>query len=378
MHMQLAIDTCLGDPWSPPHTESPLRWPGIERKHVYPVQTQHPFSQLSRTTAQPTVQDRLSSATNGWAPTDATGVMLVKIAACMSTGVTSPLCTSWPMSSIARYCRAASPRTKPGSRLSLISCLTISWLLHIECTHAIRPVIVLWLLLMLVTLIPRLEILRSLALRFGQSSQPSPMPPRRRPSTPTHMFDNKSRPGPNSRGYSHTSAHKWTLMIILVCHLVQATRATVADARVRFPQHPGNLEANHRHTLPQTGAKPSGDWRHNIRHTGEAQPVRKRAFRRALQRARLSETQSTMYRGRRLFARSPPCRSSGTQATKTAAYQTALPRLRVVSWNAGGLAGHRYQELNMKPIAQWTFASWWKLVGRTTSNTPHRSRHRAS
>ena len=344
MHMQLAIDTCLGDPWSPPRTESPLRWPGIERQHVYPVQTQHPFSQLSQTTAQPTVQDRLSSATNGWAPTDATGVMLVKIAACMSTGVTS-LCTSWPMSSIARYCRAASPRTKPGSCLSLISCLTISWLLHIECTHAIRPVIVLWLLLMLVTLIPRLEILRSLALRFGQSSQPSPMPPRRRPSTPTHLFDNKSRPGPNSRGYSHTNAHKWTLMIILVCHLVQATRATVADARVRFPQRPGNLEANHRHTLPQTGAKPSGDWRHNIRHTGEAQPVRKRAFRRALQRARLSETQSTMYRGRRLFARSPPCRSSGAQATKTAAYQTALPRLRVVSWNAGGLAGHRYQEL---------------------------------
>ena len=167
-----------------------------------------------------------------------------------------------------------------------------------------------------------------------------------------HPPDNprKSCSGPNSRGYSHRRIGSWMLMLMLLSMLPYQTRATVADARVELPVHRWSSGAVHQTTSDHIGAKP-GDSRHlaqpHIPTSSARGTIRKRALRRAIERARVSSDGCTWYRGRRMHLRQlqqgqppqePPCKA-GLRNEREAR------TLRIVSWNAGGLHSSRYNEL---------------------------------
>ena len=100
---------------------------------------------------------------------------------------------------------------------------------------------------------------------------------------------------------------------------------------------------------PILGAKPHG----NVA-TSAAEAARKRSFRRAVHRASNSRDQATWYRGRYLTltqlgatSTARPVRQDGYQ-NKSINAKSHFPRLRIITWNCGGLHDTRYRE-----ITQW-------------------------
>ena len=335
-----------GDPWSPPCTETPLGRSETAHWAAHILMIQGPTSYLWSLCCAvlQARRDRLSSATNARAQSGATRAVQVKIGACTLPEIIHPPALA-SMSGAARYPRPSLRWMWPGSCLPEILCALTTWLLHLTCEFRSKIGELFRLILTILPLHLLSNQFPSSVLRYRLYQSASTTSPRRPTTSPTSLFRNRSCPGPNSRGYSHTTPRRCTIMLILLCQLVQTARATVADARVRFPPHPGNLEANHRQTLFNIRAKPSGDCCHPSRPSDTTQPVRKRAFRRALQRARLSDSQSTMYRGRKLYAWATPHGESKSQVVNTTASRPAHSRLQIVCWNAGGLAGHKYQEV---------------------------------
>ena len=65
-----------------------------------------------------------------------------------------------------------------------------------------------------------------------------------------------SCPGPNSRGSHSRNYHRGLLMFLLLQSLFVMTTAVTAEARVEFPGHLGNSEANLECTSDNFGAKP--------------------------------------------------------------------------------------------------------------------------
>ena len=107
--------------------------------------------------------------------------------------------------------------------------------------------------------------------------------------------------------------------------------------------------------LPMGGpGAPSGAKPHGIVATTAAEAARKRSFRRAVHRASNSCDQATWYRGRYLTLRqlgatpvSRSIRQTGRQ-NGLANARSDSSRLRIITWNCGGLHDTRYRE-----ITQW-------------------------
>ena len=123
-------------------------------------------------------------------------------------------------------------------------------------------------------------------------------------------------------------------ILVMLSTLPKTVRTTAADARVELPVHRWSSGAVRQTTPDQSGAKP-GDSRHlaqpQIPTSSARGTIRKRALRRAIERARVSLDGCTWYRGRRLHLRQ--------------LQQGEARTLRIVSWNAGGLHSSRYNEL---------------------------------
>ena len=123
----------------------------------------------------------------------------------------------------------------------------------------------------------------------------------------------------------------------------------MADARVRAPNHPGTLEATLPVTLANSGAKPGVSRKDCTGRQSSERVIRKRALHRAIGRADRNPNGTTWYRGRRLTA--GQLRSGVPAASPTPLEGTNPPatrgqrRLRIISWNAGGLSGPRYNEV---------------------------------
>ena len=88
--------------------------------------------------------------------------------------------------------------------------------------------------------------------------------------------------------------------------------------------------------------------------TSAAEAARRRSFRRAVHRASNSCDQATWYRGRHLTltqlgatSTARPVRHDGYQ-NKSINAKSHFPRLRIITWNCGGLRDTRYRE-----ITQW-------------------------
>ena len=131
------------------------------------------------------------------------------------------------------------------------------------------------------------------------------------------------------------------LSLLLYLHLTSSTAAIppLADTRVEGNPHlePSGVgrSSNHHSTLRTnpTGVSPATT----------ANPVRKRAFARAQQRARIHG--ATRYKGRWMSAAELGVEPTPTPAKPHASPRKPAARFQYLSWNAGGLHVSRYQEL---------------------------------
>ena len=115
------------------------------------------------------------------------------------------------------------------------------------------------------------------------------------------------------------------------------------------PNHPGTLEATMPVILANSGAKPGVSRNDCTGRQSSERVIRKRALHRAIGRADRNPDGTTWHRGRRLTAGQL---RSGVQAASPTPLEGTNPpatpgqrRLRIISWNAGGLSGPRYNEV---------------------------------
>ena len=156
----------------------------------------------------------------------------------------------------------------------------------------------------------------------------------------------RSRLGPKSQGCTSAFSSLRGSLCFAVIFLSMLFSASATDARVLLPAHHGSIEANFQpSSFPNSGAKPHGDWSHISRRQGNTQPIRKRAFLRALRRAQNNEHHTTTYRGRTMHLNQVSRPSDTRPQGKPADHQPNHNRLRIVTWNSGGLASHTYREV---------------------------------
>ncbi|CAE7283401.1 unnamed protein product [Symbiodinium sp. CCMP2592] len=168
----------------------------------------------------------------------------------------------------------------------------------------------------------------------------------------------RSRPGPKSRNYCRLMSSQMVRIAVhvqLALLFLMITPTTAVEARVGSPEHPGNPEAKSAASLlADKRAKHSGDVSHSFPRKHCAHPIRKRAFARAIHRAEHNDQQTTWYRGRRvrldqLLANShDQPRQTHPMPLHQPARRDPLPkarRLRVITWNAGGLNSVVYNEV---------------------------------
>ena len=167
-----------------------------------------------------------------------------------------------------------------------------------------------------------------------------------------------SRPGPKSRSCSTRSAPLLWLMLFVLLLSHQLVPVAAADARVGSRTHRRDPGAQHHAPLQTVEAK-SGDLRHSdSRHNFPPRVTpKKRALNRAIHRASQNEDQCTWYRGRRLHLRDLQAGGHASKETTehgppSVPYRESRslpdrpsPRLRLVSWNCGGLTSTLYQEV---------------------------------
>ena len=185
----------------------------------------------------------------------------------------------------------------------------------------------------------------------------------------------RSRPGPKSWGRCvlWTRLAEW-LVVLLLCETITPAKAmhTATDARVGLPIHLGGLGALTTGKERQHIGAKRGERRHR-RDPNKPDPprviIRKRALRRAVNRAQKAPDLSTWYRGRRTHvqqlrqgqrvAAGDCCAAAGRHPDRSAPWNPrAHRRLRIVTWSTGGLTGTRYGE-----ILEWLRAE--EIAGRT-------------
>ena len=194
----------------------------------------------------------------------------------------------------------------------------------------------------------------------GQDPTPQPRQPVRalQAGSNTKVRKTRSRLGPKSQGCCSTTASHlhpgrrvflWCLLIVIISTRIQSVAAAV-DARVGFTDHRLNPRAKPFDTHVTEGAK-HGEYRHSARTTSthpHREIVRKRALQRAINRADRNPQGQTWYRGKLLHrtqlgsgyhGHGLPPRRQAVPTNRTAR------RIRLVSWNAGGLMDTRYQEV---------------------------------
>ena len=177
------------------------------------------------------------------------------------------------------------------------------------------------------------------------ATQPAPCPWSRRQATAIlqRRLYHRSRPGPKSRGRSPLSMLGRPWMLFLLWGAQQLTIAGAAvDARVGpFEHHEGPRAIIH-----DTSA--NGWAKHGVSSHIANEACRKRALRRAYNRAAKDPTGCTWYRGRRLHYSqldrgqvTLPCPRPDKPEPKS----RSARRLRIVTWNTGGLSSTRYNEI---------------------------------
>ena len=168
----------------------------------------------------------------------------------------------------------------------------------------------------------------------------------------------RSRLGPKSQGCCSTTAlplhpgrrvFLWCLMMTMISEGIQTVEAA-ADARVGFIDHRLNPGAKTLDT-PETGRAKHGEYRHSAQTTSthpHREIVRKRALQRAINRADRNPHGQTWYRGKLLHRTQLGSGRHGCghpPRRQEVSYTRTTRRLRLVSWNAGGLMDTRYQEV---------------------------------
>ena len=170
-----------------------------------------------------------------------------------------------------------------------------------------------------------------------------------------HRSSHRSRPGPKSRDHcvKFASLRLWSYMLTWTL-AIQHTTAAVIDARVGSLDHQELPEAIHQPTTFHDWAKQFGENRHTHGFSrSNPQPIRKRAFQRAIQRAQHSVNHTTWYRGRLVHLRQlrPSMKPVPQGADQTgrlptpAALSRTGRRLRLVTWNTGGLSSTVYRKV---------------------------------
>ena len=155
----------------------------------------------------------------------------------------------------------------------------------------------------------------------------------------------RGHPGPKSRGIPRSLHLARVIFCLVSFHLlcVACAGSGATDARVggNPRQEPPEATQHGFRCLP-TRANPDGALQFSARHP---KPVRKRAFLRAQHRA--MNNGQAKYRGRWWTASELGCQTSNAQplARKQPAATKSAPRLRFLSWNAGGLPSERNMEL---------------------------------
>ena len=160
-----------------------------------------------------------------------------------------------------------------------------------------------------------------------------------------------SRLGPKSQG-SGRQLKTWLLWTLILFHLMSVTTAT-ADARVEPAAHHRGSEASLFDSSCNNRAKQMSVLRYPFRPPRVGPPnIRKRALLRAIARAEASATRTTWYRGRQMDVTQlrgggagPVNSSTGRQPTVARSTLRHAPRLRVLSWNSGGLNSVKYKEV---------------------------------
>ena len=162
-------------------------------------------------------------------------------------------------------------------------------------------------------------------------------------STATCMQVNESiRPGPKSGDCTGRRPHPGRYRMLLVPLFMLAHTPGAVGVKVGSSPmgEPG---------APLAGAKPHGEFAMTA-----TDAARKRSFRRAVHRATISEDQTTWYRGKRMTLKQlgvstkPPHNPKHSESDHIMAKPKPYPRLRMVTWNCGGLHDIRYRE-----IVQW-------------------------
>ena len=194
----------------------------------------------------------------------------------------------------------------------------------------------------------------------GGHSTSTPWQPARELSAgpPTRMRTNRSRLGPKSQGCCRSTAPHlhpgrraflWCFMMMCFFEGIQTVEAA-ADARVGFIDHRLNPGAKTLDTS-DTGRAKHGEHRHSAQPTFQhphREIVRKRALRRAINRADRNPLGQTWYRGKLMHRTQlgSGSRGQGHLPPRQEVQQSRYTRrLRLVSWNAGGLMDTRYQEV---------------------------------
>ena len=175
---------------------------------------------------------------------------------------------------------------------------------------------------------------------------------------PDHADTPRSRLGPKSQDCCRLTSYKmnpvrpinmWCLFLCLMHNGVVISEAAI-DARVGFADHRSNPGATTWSTSSSGWAK-QGEYRHIARPSREPshrETVRKRALLRAINRADRNPNGNTWYKGRLLHRTQL---GQGRRHATMAAPRHDPPtprrqrRLRLVSWNAGGLMDTRNQEV---------------------------------
>ena len=175
---------------------------------------------------------------------------------------------------------------------------------------------------------------------------------------PDHADAQRSCLGPKSQDCCRTTCYKmnpirpalmWCLFLCLMNNGVVISEAAI-DARVGFADHRSNPGATTCST-PCSGWAKQGEYRHIARPSqrqSHRETVRKRALLRAINRADRNPSGQTWYNGRLLHRTQlgPGLRCTTTAAPRPDASTTRRERrLRLVSWNAGGLMDTRNQEV---------------------------------
>ena len=180
----------------------------------------------------------------------------------------------------------------------------------------------------------------------GREAAPSSTPvlAEHNPRTTINALTRSGRPGPKSRGKGviHGIRNSRTMLsLLLYLHLISSTAAIppLADTRVEGNPHlepSGVGRSSNNHSTLRTN--PTG-----VSPVTITNPVRKRAFARAQQRARIHG--ATRYKGRWMSAAELGVEPTPTPAKPQASPRKPAARFQYLSWNAGGLHVSRYQEL---------------------------------